>query len=161
MNTGDWINLLSMFYNATTPIYRDYRDRAEDIITGKVTDIDKIEHFLDTLISFYFDHRFVYLYKRICRYLLPKYPQIISEHIKLFIELYGDGIMQTITINFTVDEVIYEDAKVIFDSLGLSVEEAINLFLKAVIARNGLPFPLSEQELDLIRNKRMGGAESP
>lgn len=34
MNTGDWINLLGMFYNATTPIYRDYRDRAEDIITG-------------------------------------------------------------------------------------------------------------------------------
>lgn len=156
---GKIIYLLGACYNAVTPIYHDYREKTEEIISGKITDIDRIEPFLDTLMDFYFDHRFVYLYKRICRYLLPKYPQIISEHVKFFIELYGDGIMQTITMSFTVDEVIYEDAKAILDSLGISMEEAINLFLKAVVARKGLPFPLSEQELDLIRNKRMGGGE--
>lgn len=159
MELGEIIKLLGECYKATTPIYYDYRQKTEDIISGKITDINRIEFFLDTLMDFHFDHRFVYLYKRICRYLLPKYPQIISEHVKFFIELYGDGIMQTITMNFTVDEVIYEDAKAILDSLGISMEEAINLFLKAVVARKGLPFPLTEQELDLIRNKRIGGGE--
>ena len=154
---GKIIYLLGACYNGVTPIYHDYRKITEDIISGKITDIGRIERFLDTLMDFFFDHRFVYLYKRICRHLLPKYPQVIGEHVKLFIELYGDGIVQTITMSFTVDEVIYEDAKAILDSLGITIEEAINLFLKAVVARKGLPFPLSEEELDLIRNKRMGG----
>ena len=82
---GKIIYLLGACYNAVTPIYHDYREKTEEIISGKITDIDRIEHFLDTLMDFYFDHRFVYLYKRICRYLLPKYPQIISEHVKFFI----------------------------------------------------------------------------
>jgi len=159
MELGDWIKLLGACYNAVTPIYHDYRQITEDIVTGKITDIERIEHFLDTLMEFYFDHRFVYLYKRICRYLLPQNPKMISEHIRLFIELYGDGTMSTITTSFTVDEVIYEDAKAILDTLGISMEEAINLFLKAVVARKSLPFPLSEQDLDLIRNKRMGGSK--
>ena len=153
---GRIIYLLGACYKMVEPIYHDYRQITEDIVSGKITDIGRIERFLDTLMDFYFDHRFVYLYKRICRYLMPKYPQMIGEHVKLFIELYGDGIVQTITMEFTVDEVIYEDAKKILDSLGITMEEAINLFFKAVIAKNGLPFPLSEEELDLVRNKRMG-----
>lgn len=63
--------------------------------------------------------------------------------------------MQTVTMSFNIDEAIYEDAKKILDSIGISMEEAINLFFKAVIAKNGMPFPLSE-ELELIRDKRMG-----
>ena len=64
--------------------------------------------------------------------------------------------MQTVTMSFNIDEAIYKDAKKILDSIGISMEKAINLFFKAVIAKNGLPFPLSEEELELIRDKRMG-----
>ena len=156
---GRIIYLLGACYNGVRPIYNDYREKTEEIISGKITDIDCIEHFLDSLMEFYFDHRFVYLYRRICRYLLPKYPQVIGEHVKLFIELYGDGTMSTITMSFTVEEAIYEDAKAILDSLGISMEEAISLFLNEVVAWKGLPFPLSEQELDLIRDQRMGGGD--
>lgn len=65
--------------------------------------------------------------------------------------------METVTIEFELDTEIYEKAKAILATFGMTVEEACVLFMKAVVARKGLPFPLSEQELDLIRNKRRGG----
>lgn len=36
----------------------------------------------------------------------------------------------------------------------MSVEEATVLFLKEVVARNGLPFSVSENELQKLRNNR-------
>lgn len=63
--------------------------------------------------------------------------------------------MEMITMQFTVDADIYEQAKAILDSLGISVEESIMLFFKAVVACNGLPFPLSEQDQEYIRNSSM------
>ena len=36
----------------------------------------------------------------------------------------------------------------------ISVEEATVLFLKEVVARKGLPFPVSENELRELRNNR-------
>ena len=36
----------------------------------------------------------------------------------------------------------------------ISVEEAAVLFLKEVVARKGLPFPVSENELRELRNNR-------
>lgn len=60
--------------------------------------------------------------------------------------------METMMIHFTLDEDIYHAAKAVLDSLGLSMEEAINLFFKAVVASNGMPFPITECEQDLIIN---------
>ena len=48
--------------------------------------------------------------------------------------------MQTVTMSFNIDEAIYEDAKKILDSIGISMEEAINLFFKAVIAKTACRF---------------------
>ena len=42
----------------------------------------------------------------------------------------------------------------VLDSIGISVEEATVLFLKEVVARNGLPFSVSENELQKLRNNR-------
>lgn len=63
--------------------------------------------------------------------------------------------VEKVTIHFTVNEDIYKRAKEILDSLGITVEDSINLFFKAVIACNGLPFTSSEQDLDSIRNGGM------
>lgn len=63
--------------------------------------------------------------------------------------------MEMITMQLTVDADIYEAAKAILDSLGISVEESIVLFFKAVVTCNGLPFPLSEQDQEYIRKSRM------
>lgn len=53
-----------------------------------------------------------------------------------------------------IDADIYREAKKVLDSIGISVEEATVLFLKEVVARNGLPFSVSENELQKLRNNR-------
>lgn len=53
-----------------------------------------------------------------------------------------------------IDAEIYREAKKVLDSIGISVEEAAVLFLKEVVARNGLPFSVSENELRKLRNNR-------
>ena len=49
---------------------------------------------------------------------------------------------------------IYREAKKVLDSIGISVEEATVLFLKEVVTRKGLPFPVSENELRELRNNQ-------
>ena len=51
-----------------------------------------------------------------------------------------------------IDAEIYREAKKVLDSIGISVEEATVLFLKEVVSRKGLPFPVSENELRELRN---------
>lgn len=150
----DILALFEKCYEFTASVYSDYEKRTEDILSGKETDICAIELLLDSLMDFCFDHRFVCLYKRICRHLLPKHPQLVCEHIALFKKLYGDEIMETVTIEFELDIELYEKAKAILATYGMTVEEACVLFLKAVVARKGLPFPLTEEELDEFRNRR-------
>ena len=43
-----------------------------------------------------------------------------------------------------VDTELYAQAKIIFARYGLTVEDAVVLFLKACIACGGLPFPYKE-----------------
>ena len=61
------------------------------------------------------------------------------------------------TITFEVDTELYEKAKSILAEIGMTIEDATALFLKAVVARKGLPFPLTEAELEEIRNRRKEG----
>ena len=60
-------------------------------------------------------------------------------------------------LTFEVDTELYESAKAVFADIGLTIEDAIILFLKAVVARKGLPFALSEADIDEIRRKRKEG----
>lgn len=43
------------------------------------------------------------------------------------------------TISCKVDEKVKSDAEAIFDSLGISMSTAINMFLRATIREEGLP----------------------
>ena len=61
------------------------------------------------------------------------------------------------TITFEVDTELYEKAKSILAEIGMTIEDATALFLKAVVARKGLPFPLTEEELEEIRKRRKEG----
>ena len=59
-----------------------------------------------------------------------------------------------VIMKIQIDAEIYREAKKVLDSIGISVEEATVLFLKEVVARNGLPFSVSENELRKLRNNR-------
>lgn len=60
-------------------------------------------------------------------------------------------------LTFEVDTELYESAKAVLADIGLTIEDATILFLKAVVARKGLPFALSEADIDEIRRKRKEG----
>lgn len=61
------------------------------------------------------------------------------------------------TLTFEVDTELYESAKAVLADIGLTIEDATILFLKAVVARKCLPFALSEADIDEIRRKRKEG----
>lgn len=50
------------------------------------------------------------------------------------------------TIGVTVDPVTLEEAKKILQSMGLTVSSAVDVFLKAVVRENGIPFSLTCNE---------------
>ncbi len=50
---------------------------------------------------------------------------------------------KTETIHARVNKEVKEQAQILFDKIGLSVSQAIALFLKASINNNGLPFELN------------------
>ena len=47
-------------------------------------------------------------------------------------------------ITLQIDSNLKEQAEALFSSLGLTLEEAITLFLKASILHGGLPFPVEQ-----------------
>ena len=61
---------------------------------------------------------------------------------------------EPVIMKIQIDAEIYREAKKVLHSIGISVEEATVLFLKEVVARNGLPFSVSENELRKLRNNR-------
>ena len=52
---------------------------------------------------------------------------------------------KTATIHTRIDEKIKQDAVEVFDSLGLSVAEAITIYFKQVALKNGIPFDLNAE----------------
>ena len=47
---------------------------------------------------------------------------------------------ELVEVSFEVDAEIYEEAKVIIEGFGMTMEEAVTLFFKAVIAYGRIPF---------------------
>ena len=66
----------------------------------------------------------------------------------------GDTDTEPVILIIQIDAEIYREAKKVLDSIGISVEEAAVLFLKEVVARKDLPFPVSENELRELRNNQ-------
>ena len=66
----------------------------------------------------------------------------------------GDTDTEPVILKIQIDAEIYREAKKVLDSIGISVEKAAVLVLKEVVARRGLPFPVSENELRELRNNQ-------
>ena len=56
------------------------------------------------------------------------------------------------SINFHLDEEVKEEAEKLFSELGLSIEEALNIFIKRSIREKGIPFRITMN----IENKEEG-----
>ena len=56
--------------------------------------------------------------------------------------------MNQTTIEFSIPDEIYEQAKEICESNGLTLEEACVRFLEATVACGNLPFPYTQQDIE-------------
>jgi hypothetical protein len=61
-----------------------YKPLAEEIISGKITDENEMAHIMDGMLDFCnFDNMLV-LYKKVCRILIYKYPQLVVDYIQAY-----------------------------------------------------------------------------
>ncbi len=56
---------------------------------------------------------------------------------------------KTANINLRIDPKIKEQAEIVYDKLGLTLADAINIFLKKSITEDGLPFDLKKTSLQI------------
>lgn len=64
--------------------YQKYCKDTEDVLAGKITDIKEIEAIMDGLCDFGNEEQFIELYRKICKHIYFKYPELVAEHISLF-----------------------------------------------------------------------------
>lgn len=62
---------------------------------------------------------------------------------------------ETVMISANIDVETKKKAEQIFDKLGLNLTTAINLYMKAVVKANGIPFPITADEGSFERFKRL------
>ena len=55
------------------------------------------------------------------------------------------------TITFDIDEEVRDSAEAVLSSLNLTLDEAVSMFLNAVVRENGLPQGLKREQLILER----------
>ncbi len=63
------------------------------------------------------------------------------------------------TISCKVDEKVKRDAELVFQSLGLSMTTAINMFLKAAVREGGLPISTKLKTREELIEERVEEAE--
>jgi addiction module RelB/DinJ family antitoxin len=56
-----------------------------------------------------------------------------------------------VTITFEVDSELYEKANAIIERQGFTMEQAIKMFFEALILCKGLPFEVTQEELEEAR----------
>ena len=58
---------------------------------------------------------------------------------------------QTTTVNVRVDETVKRNIEVLFDSMGMNISTAVNMFFKQCLMENGLPFQLRVKRPDSLK----------
>jgi len=55
-------------------------------------------------------------------------------------------------MNIRIDETVKARAEALFDDLGLNMTTAVNMFIKAALRNNGIPFPLKADPFYSVSN---------
>ncbi|MDR1690189.1 MAG: hypothetical protein LBS21_16525 [Clostridiales bacterium] len=72
-----------------------YRPIANKILSGQITSPHEIEHILDHMLDYCFDAEMLNIYKRICRRLMGKHPNLVYNAVMNYRDVWdnveGDG----------------------------------------------------------------------
>ena len=75
---------------------------------------------------------------------------VLYNVVELLETKYGGCVM--VQVKILVDDNIKREAEKIFDDIGISMSTAINIYLKAVVRENRIPFELSADPFYLDAN---------
>ena len=61
---------------------------------------------------------------------------------------------ETTTVSFRTNREVKEEAKALFESIGMDLSTALNAFLRQSILDNGMPFPIMRERPANIKARR-------
>jgi len=126
--------------------YTQYSHAVDEVISGRLTDEKQIEHILDGIIDFGDDLRFLELSKRLCRHIYYEYPQLVGSFVHMYRALF-----ELVTIEVKLPKEVYDSASEILAKQGLTMEDALILFLKETVRLGRIPFDYTEADLEEAR----------
>ena len=137
------------FQSSVDVAYARFASFVDSVIFGRLTNIYTIEHTMDYMVGFGFDARIEALYKKLCRFLYPKYPQMVVNHVKGYLETNREEDMEEefVELHFKVEQELYDEVKKILDPLGITVEQATELFFESVARLGRIPFDYSDEDI--------------
>jgi hypothetical protein len=72
-----------------------YRPIAQKILSGQITSPNEIEHILDHMLDYCFDDEMLSLYKRLCRHLMCKHPELVYTAVMNYKYVWDSNDEQT------------------------------------------------------------------
>lgn len=130
--------------------YSQFSVFVDDVISGRLTNIYTIERTMDYMVDFGFDERIETIYKKLCRFLYPQYPKMVTDHVKFYLETNRedeDMADNYVEFSFKVDRDLYDEVKAVLEPLGLTVDRATELFFEAVARFGKIPFDYSAEDI--------------
>lgn len=130
--------------------YSQFSVFVDDVISGRLTNIYTIERTMDYMVDFGFDERIETIYKKLCRFLYPQYPKMVTDHVKFYLETNRedeDMADNYVEFSFKVDRDLYDEVKAVLEPLGLTVERATELFFEAVARLGKIPFEYTDEDI--------------
>ena len=137
------------FQSSVDIAFAQFASFVDDVLSGRLTNIYTIEQRMDYMVGFGFDERIEGLYKKLCRFLYPKYPQMVVCHVKGYLETNREEDMEEefVELHFKVEQELYDAVKEVLDPLGITVEQATELFFECVARLGRIPFDYSDEDI--------------
>ena len=83
-------NLAGEIIRLTDQAFPFYKAFAEDVVSGRITDIKEIEWNLDSMLTFCVNDRFLSLYKKILRKICKQHPDVVKDYVDMYYDMYGN-----------------------------------------------------------------------
>ena len=94
-DTNSFYNDIAALFEGLNDIAKSqvpyYRAFADDVVRGRITDIDQIEHELDSMVTFCFNEEILLLYKSVLRRLYKKNPETVDAYVRLYYDMYENN----------------------------------------------------------------------
>jgi|GEM_PF-6353172 len=84
--------LAEQLYGLADDVLPIYMEFTEDVLLNRITNIDMIEHRLDSMVACCFDDRILSLYKRVLQKLYSNHPDTVETYVELYYRMFEEEV---------------------------------------------------------------------